>query len=379
MNFELTPFDRDIIAEANAQANIARKYAIHYDVNEDDVPLREFPEAVGRPDPLHEIRNINQPTSGSKFLEAQIILEYSRGDAAHLRKPKVCLGNYVLSAVGTPEQIHRWDDIRIAIAITEPGAGSDPSRVTTTATFDEKTSEWVLNGEKIFITFAEDAEAAMVFARIKEGDRYKLTTFVVEKGTPGFKVEPQLKKMGIRAEDTAGLVFTECRIPAMNHVNADFKAVFSVFNLSRPVVAAVGLGISRAILDYVNGLFPELQSEATYAGLPYSGSAIEQKVIELEAEYEAAWLTMCFAKWQEQTDQIEKERASMSKAMGGNLARRVSHEALEFCGSHALFTGHLMEKWFRDARIVDIYEGAGEVQRLLIARSLLGYTPKELK
>jgi acyl-CoA dehydrogenase len=286
----------------------------------------------------------------------------------------------VLESVGTPEQVAKWGKARIAIGITEPGAGSDPSRVSTSATYDAGRDEWVINGEKIFITYAEDADAVMLFARAKGTEQESpYTTFLIEKGTPGFSVGPQVRKMGIRGEDTAGLIFQDCRIPAFNHVKANFKTVFEVFNFSRPIVAAFGLGLSRAMLDFTTeqlaarGIAPDYR-----AGL--SGqSAIGERLLRLEAEYEAAWLSVMRAKWLEDQGGRVKVEASMSKAMGGAAARRITQECLELLGPCALTEEHLAEKWFRDARISDIYEGPGEVQRLLIARNLLGYTQKDLR
>ncbi|EKS71826.1 MULTISPECIES: acyl-CoA dehydrogenase family protein [Caballeronia] len=380
IDFELSEGDKALVDEAREQALLARKYARFYDKNENVVPPRELEEAIGRPDPFEQRLDMDGQISGKAIVEALLHMEMFRGDVVPLRVPKISLGNYVLESVGSPEQIERWGKSRIAIGITEPGAGSDPSRVTTTAIYDEARDEWVINGEKIFITYAEDADAVMLFARAKGADgNFSLTTFLVEKGTPGFTVGPQVKKMGIRGEDTAGLVFQDCRLPSFNHVKANFKTVFEVFNFSRPIVAAFGLGTSRALLDFTLEKLAEVEIVPEYSSGLAGRSAIVDRLLELEAEYEAAWLCVVRAKWLEDKRGGVKVEASTAKAMGGMASRRITQGCLELLGNFSLTEAELAEKWFRDARISDIYEGPGEVQRLIIARSLLGYSQKDLR
>ncbi|MGF6507968.1 acyl-CoA dehydrogenase family protein [Paraburkholderia sp. 32] len=380
IDFELSDGDKTLVDEAREQATLARKYARYYDQNENVVPPRELEEAIGRPDPFQQRLEMGDKISGKAIVEALLHMEFFRGDVVPLRVPKISLGNYVLESVGTAEQIERWGKTRIAIGITEPGAGSDPSRISTTAVYDAAKDEWVINGEKIFITYAEDADAVMLFARAKgpDGD-VNLTTFLIEKGTPGFEVGPQVKKMGIRAEDTAGLVFQDCRIPAANHVKANFKTVFEVFNFSRPIVAAFGLGTSKALLDFTTEKLAEVGFVPEYGSGTAAQTAVVDRLLDLEAEYEAAWLSVVRAKWMEDTTGGVKVEASSAKAMGGMAARRITQGCLELLGNISLTEGELAEKWFRDARISDIYEGPGEVQRLIIARHLLGYSQKDLR
>lgn len=381
IDFEMSDGDKMLVNEAREQALIARRqYGRYYDQHENEVPPRELPEVSGRPDPFAQRLEMDGQISGKAIVEALLHMEFFRGDVVPLRVPKISLGNYVLESVGSPEQIEKWGKSRIAIGITEPGAGSDPARISTSAVYDETTDEWIINGEKIFITYAEDADAVMLFTRTKaEEGRSQYTTFLVEKGTPGFTVGPQVKKMGIRAEDTAGLVFQDCRVPGLNHVKADFKSVFEVFNFSRPIVAAFGLGTSGALLDFTLEKLAEVGIVPDYQGGLGAQSAIADRLVRLEAEYEAAWLSVIRAKWLEDRGRPVKVEASMAKAMGGMAARRITQECLELLGSFSLSEAHLAEKWFRDARISDIYEGPGEVQRLLIARNLLEYSQKELR
>ena len=297
-----------------------------------------------------------------------------------LHRSKWGLGNTVLKTVATPEQFEKWKNHTIAIAITEPGAGSDPANIRTTATFDRETGEWILNGEKIFISQAQSGDAAMVLSRFIAPDGSRgMTTFIVEKGTPGFTVGPQLKKLGIRSHDTCNLLFENCRIPEFNHIKGDFKSTMSVFNDSRPMVGAMALGVARAALDFTREKLAERGIEISYRGGMRSRSAIVDRFIRLEAIYEAALLTVLRSKWLEQQDVPPKVEASIAKAAGGKAARKITQGCIDLLGPEALSEEHPLDRCFRDGRIFDIYEGAGEIQRLIIARSILGYTGRDLR
>jgi len=297
-----------------------------------------------------------------------------------LHRSRWGLGNTVLKTVATPEQIEKWKNHTIAIAITEPGAGSDPANIRTTATFDRETDEWVINGEKIFISQAQSADAAMVLSRFVGADGSRgMTTFLVEKGTPGFSVGPQLKKLGIRSHDTCNLLFENCRIPEFNHIKGDFKSTMTVFNDSRPMVGAMALGVARAALDFTREKLAEQGIEISYRGGVRSRPAVVDRFIRLEAVYEAALLTVLRSKWLEQQDVPPKVEASIAKAAGGKAARRITQGCIDLLGPEALSEDHPLDRCLRDGRIFDIYEGAGEIQRLIIARSILGYTGRDLR
>ena len=236
----------------------------------------------------------------------------------------------------------------------------------------------MIEGEKIFITYAETCKAALVLARVVHPARRGLSTFMVEKGTPGFAVGPQFRKMGIRFEDTASLSFSGCRIPAFNHVDGDLKATLSSFSESRPVVAAYALGVTRAVMDFTWDRLAEAGVRPDYDATPVEASAAAARMMALEAEWEATWVTVVRAKWIEQEEGPGKIESSIAKVMGGALARTVTQACIEILGPLGLSEAHLPEKAFRDARIFDIYEGTGEIQRLIIAREILGYSPNEL-
>jgi len=379
IDFQLTQADEKILGAAHEQAIIGRRYARYYDKHEDELEPAEFPEARDLPNPITLAEEAIGGSSGARILHSLVMLEIYWGGIA-LHRSKWGLGNTVLKTVATPEQIEKWKNHTIAIAITEPGAGSDPANIRTTATFDRETGEWILNGEKIFISQAQSADAAMVLSRFiaQDGSR-GMTTFLVEKDTPGFTVGPQLKKLGIRSHDTCNLLFENCRIPEFNHIKGDFKSTMSVFNDSRPMVGAMALGVARAALDFTREKFAERGIEISYRGGMRSRSAVVDRFIRLEAIYEAALLTVLRSKWLEQQDVPPKVEASIAKAAGGKAARKITQGCIDLLGPEALSEDYPLDRCFRDGRIFDIYEGAGEIQRLIIARSILNYTGRDLR
>jgi acyl-CoA dehydrogenase len=377
ISFALTQKDKEILEEARAQARIAAKYARDFEHDEDKLLPHAYPEAAERPDTREMLREHEAATSGAKILHALLYLEDWRGGVP-LRESRYSLGNTVLKIAGAPQQYARWADKTIAIGLTEPIGGSDPASTRTTATWDAATNEWVIEGEKTFITYAESCDAVLVLARVVHPERRGLSTFMVEKGAPGFSVGRQFRKMGIRFEDTAGLSFVDCRIPAFNHIDGDLKKTLQSFSESRPVVAAYALGVSRAVMDFTWARLADIGVTPDYDAGPAGMSAAADRMLALEAEWEATWVTVLRAKWIEQNEGPGKIESSIAKTMGGALARKATQACIDVLGACGLSEEHLPEKAFRDARIFDIYEGTGEIQRLIIARDILGYSPKEL-
>jgi acyl-CoA dehydrogenase len=378
INFALTARDREILEEARRQARLARKYARDFESDEDRLLPNQYPEAEGLPDVHAMLGAFSAETSGQKIINALLYLEDWYGGVP-LREHRYSLGNTVLKIAGTAEQFARWHDKTIAIGLTEPVGGSDPASVRTTARFDKATGNWTINGEKIFITYAQGCDAVLVLARLQHPDQpQRLSTFIVEKGTPGFSVGPQIRKMGIRWEDTAALSFSDCQVPAFNHIDGDLRKTLQSFSESRPVVAAYALGVSRAALDYTWEQILPLGVAPDYNAPLATQPSAAARLLALEAEWEATWLTVVRAKWIEQREGPGKIESSMAKTMGGLLARRVTQACIEILGAKGLSASAPAEKLFRDARIFDIYEGTGEIQRLIIARHLLGYSPREL-
>jgi acyl-CoA dehydrogenase len=378
IDFQFTEKDRVILDEARRQAKLATKYAREFELNEDRLLPEEYPEAAGQPDVHGLLDKYEGEISGRKIIEALIYLEEWYGGVP-LREKKYSLGNTVLRIAGTEEQAARWGKNVIAIGLTEPSGGSDPASVRTTATYDPKTDEWVLNGEKIFITYGEGSDSVLVLARmIRPSEPPALSTFMVDKGTPGFAVSPQVKKMGIRWEDTTGLSFSDCRIPAFNHIAGDLKKTLQSFSESRPIVGSFALGVARGALDFTWARLAEVGITPDYNASATQQSAVADRLLRLEAEWEATWLAVVRAKWVEQKDGPGKIDSSIAKMMGGRLARRVTQACIEIIGAAGLSEDYELEKRFRDARIFDIYEGTGDIQRLIIARHLLEYTPRDL-
>ena len=222
----------------------------------------------------------------------------------------------------------------------------------------------------------------------KSAGRAGIKSFLVEKDTPGFIVAHKEKKLGIRADDTAAYVFKDCRIPRSNLLGGDesvqkkgsggFKGVLKTFNMTRPAVAAIGLGMAQAALDFTREQLGEAGIEIEYGGRVQSQSAAAAKFLELEALAEAAELTILRAAWLSGEGQPNNLEASVCKAKTGKVVRQVTQGCIDLLGPMGVSREHLLEKWFRDVRITDIYEGTGEIQRMITARELFGYTRADL-
>src|SRR5215510_8973409 len=307
IDFELTDGDRRILEHVREEALICRRYARHYDENEHEFPPDELPESCGRKNAFELLRDRDELDSSLGVISMLITMAETWGDySVRMRRSRGGLGNAALRAAGTPEQKQKWGHLTLAMAITEPGCGSDPSKVQTTAVLDG--DEWVLNGEKIFVTTGCRAEGVIVWATIdKSAGRGGIKSFLVEKGTPGFIVAHKEKKLGIRADDTAAYVFKDCRIPRSNLLGGNesipkessggFKDVMKTFNMTRPLVSAIGLGIAQAALDFTREQLEQAGVVIEYGHGLHAQSAIVQRFLELETLYEAAKLTILRAAW----------------------------------------------------------------------------------
>jgi acyl-CoA dehydrogenase len=329
----------------------------------------------------------------------------SWGDAGlYLSAPGGNLGGAAIEAVATPEQKERFlkrfsegEPKWGAMAMTEPQAGSDTANIRTTAVLSEDGKEWILNGEKIFVTggwmAAEKSPGiVVVWATVDpKAGRAGMKSFVVEGGTPGMQVVRVEKKHGIRASDTAAITFSDCRIPFDNVLgspevakpSADgtkgFAGAMKTFDATRPVVAAGAIGIARASLEFVID-FLEKQGRPIRYDVPYTQqTAVERDVTMMQAQLKAAWLLVLRAAWQMDNGISNSMEASMSKVKAGQAATWITQKAVEILGPEGYSCKHLVEKWMRDAKINDIYEGTGQVNRLIVARRLLGYSSKELQ
>ncbi|MHA7837344.1 MAG: acyl-CoA dehydrogenase family protein [bacterium] len=395
IDFRLTETDEKILERTRQEGLICRRYAREFDENEMEMIPDLLPEAeeffasapeLPKPGP--------EDTQGPVMMSLQAMASYWGDYSVRLRRPmRGGLGNAALAAAGTDEQKARWGDLLLSMAITEPGCGSDPSRVQTTAVLDEATNEWILNGEKIFVTTGIRAQGVVLWATIdKSAGRAGIKSFLVEKGTPGFEVPHKEKKLGIRADDTAAYVFRDCRIPRENLLGLDesipkkssggFRGVMKTFNMTRPLTGAMGLGIAEAALDLTRD-----ELEAAGIDLDYSAgpgglgrlSAAADRFMRLEALFEASKLTVLQCCWMAGEGLPNNLESSVCKAHAGSAVRQITQGCIEILGAMGISREHLIEKWMRDCRITDIYEGTGEIQRLIIARGLLDYTRADLK
>jgi acyl-CoA dehydrogenase len=382
VDFSLTDADKRVAALAREEAEIGRTYSRYYDKHEDEIEPIVFAEVMDRPDPLEVLDEIESETSGRVIAEHLVLMETARGDV-RMRRIKRHLGDKIVNYAGTDRQRELFGHKLLSIAMTEPGAGSDPSMIRGSARYDAATDEWILNAEKIYCSAFGAADGAFVFVRGPEQNGVKpFMGFVVEKGTPGLTQLGQVKKMGIRSWDTADFVLQDCRVPPVNKIDVDFKKTMIVFNGTRPGVAAMGLAIAGSLLDFTRDKLCGDAANLDYAKGMKARSVIEDRLVRLEALYEATLLTILRCKWLEHrdgsTNGSTKVEAAMAKVLGGKAARKITQECIALLGPEALSEEYLAEKWFRDARIFDIFEGAGDVNRLIVARALLNYSQKEL-
>ncbi|MDJ0787561.1 MAG: acyl-CoA dehydrogenase family protein [Myxococcota bacterium] len=391
IDFSLSENDQKILDYVRSEALVARKYARHYDENEHEFPPEALPEADQFPGVWGLMGERGEEDSGSSVIGMMVTMAETWGDySVRMRKGRgVGLGNAALGAAGTPEQKEKWGHLLLSMAITEPGCGSDPSLVQTTAVLDEETDEWIINGEKIFVTTGCRADGVVLWATLdRSAGRAGIKSFLVEKETPGFVVAHKEKKLGIRADDTAAYVFQDCRIPRGNLLggkeeipkqgSGGFRGVMKTFNMTRPMTAAFGLGMSRAALDFTREQLEEAGVDLSYGAGVHGLSAAAAKFQELEALQEAAELTVARAAWMADHGMPNNLESSISKAKGGSGVRTITQGCIELLGAMGVSRDHLLEKWFRDVRITDIYEGTGQIQHMIIARTILDYSREQL-
>ena len=329
------------------------------------------------------------------------------GDAGlYLRMPTAALGGSAVSAAGTDEQKQRFlspfreeegHPIWGAMAITEPEAGSDAAAIQTTA--DRDGDEYILNGTKIFCTAGEGAATVeggfvVVWATVdKSAGRGGIKSFVVPAGTPGMNVVGLEKKHGIRASDTATLRLENCRVPADHLLGSaevkkrdpkktgdkGFKGAMATFDASRPIVAAMAVGVGRASLDF---LLVELARQGVvqrYEAPRAELTAVERDLIEMEAELQAARLLTWRAASMMNRGMPNNLEASMAKAKAGLAVTQITQKAVELLGPDGYSKKLLVEKWMRDAKINDIYEGTQQINQLIVARRILDYSSSMLR
>jgi alkylation response protein AidB-like acyl-CoA dehydrogenase len=289
------------------------------------------------------------------------------------------LGSLGMKLAGTEEQQQRWlprlasGEWLAAYALTESGSGSDSAAMRTTARLDG--DEYVLNGSKRFITNAGVAHAYTVFAKTDpEAGHSGISAFVVEADAPGFEVARVEPKMGIKGSTTGELVFEDCRIPAGNLLGAEgegFRIAMRILDRSRPGVAAQALGIAQGATDYAL----EYAKTRETMGKPIAQhQLIQAKLADMETECEAArGLLYRFGQMVDDgVDGPELTKISaMAKLKCGDVAMAVTTDAVQILGGYGYIKEYPVERFMRDAKITQIYEGTQEIQRLVIAREML--------
>jgi acyl-CoA dehydrogenase len=392
IDFELSPEDKVKVAEAHEVAEKHfRPISRQYDEQEHEEPW----------DLINYMWDIKQKglLTGMGAAGALMVEELCWGDAGlYLASPGLGLGGAAVFAAGTKEQwgrfLARFSEGKPkwgAMAMTEPGCGSDTAAITATATRDG--DYWVLNGEKIFVTMGHRAldlseGIIVVWATVdKSAGRAGMKSFVVEAGTPGMKVEKLEKKLGIKASDTATVVFENCRIPFGNILGKaevktkteGFKGAMATFDLTRPMVAAQALGVCRAALDMLRDELDKQGIKIRYDLPRTKQTALEHDFMEMEANYRAAHLMVVRAMWQLENGMANSLEASMSKAKAGRAATLITQRAVELMGPLGYSRKLLYEKFMRDAKITDIFEGTGQINTLVVARRVLDFNRDQLK
>jgi len=324
--------------------------------------------------------------NGSNLSTVLGIIEMCWGDVGLLlTMPRQGLGNSAIASVADEEQSKRYEGKWAAMAITEPEAGSDSAAIRTTAELDG--DEYVLNGEKIFVTSGDRADLIVVWASLdRDKGRAAIKSFVVERDNPGLVLDRLEHKLGIRASDTANFRLENCRVPKEDLLGSPeidakkgFAGAMQTFDNTRPLVAAMAVGLTRACLEETRRQLEEagVEIDDTRPGL--SQSAAAARFLEMEADYQAARLLTLQAAWMADNSKPNSLQASLAKAKAGKTCTEVSLGCVELCGSIGYGETELLEKWARDSKILDIFEGTQQIQLLIIARQLLGKSSAELR
>jgi acyl-CoA dehydrogenase len=324
--------------------------------------------------------------NGANLASVLSIMEMCWGDVGLLLSmPRQGLGNSAIASVADDEQAKRFAGVWASMAITEPGTGSDSANISTTARLDG--DDYVIDGEKIFVTAGDRCDAVVVWATLdKSQGRAAIKSFVVPKGTPGMRVERLEHKLGIRASDTATIIFESCRVPKENllgspevDVKQGFAGAMATFDNTRPLVAAMALGCARASLELTRDLLEQAGVVIDYDRPATTQSAAASTYLQMESDWEAAYLLTLQAAWKADNREPNSLEASMAKAKAGRVGSDITLRCVELAGSIGYSEHDLLEKWARDSKILDIFEGTQQIQQLIVARRLLGLSSAELK
>jgi alkylation response protein AidB-like acyl-CoA dehydrogenase len=286
----------------------------------------------------------------------------------------------VIARFGTDEQKRRYNPklasgeyVAGAFALSEPEAGSDPGSMRTTARRDG--DDWIIDGQKQWITSGTHAGVMVLWART--GDREKLpgtrgvSCFLVEGGTPGLRVGKPEDKMGLRGSNTVSLTFEACRLPAsalLGELNGGFKIAMMALDGGRIGISSQAIGIARAALEESVSYAKERRQFDKPIG---DFQAIQWKLADMQTEIDAAHLLAMRAAWLKEHGRVFSREASMAKVFATEAANRIANRAVQIHGGYGYIREFAAERHLRDARVTTIYEGTSEVQRIVIARSVL--------
>ncbi len=280
-----------------------------------------------------------------------------------------------ISKFGSPEQKERWlrglaKDKLGAFALTEPGSGSDSAALTTRA--ERRGDEYVLNGSKTFVTNGRYADVIVLLARTSQESKHRgISAFLVEKDSPGLKIGRNIDKMGIRGSDTVELALEDCRVPVANRLHDEgrgFRVAMQTLDGGRIGVAAQALGIAQASLDAAS----RYARERHQFGHPIADfQAIQWMVAEMRTEIEAARLLTLQAAWMKDQDVPYGPYASMAKLKASAVARMAADRAVQIHGGYGYTKEFAVERYYRDAKVTELYEGTSEIQHIVIAKSVL--------
>jgi acyl-CoA dehydrogenase len=390
IDFSIAPKTLKAKREAKRNAEYMRSIARYYDDHEhEELKPDEIATLKKQNAEIGKILMEQGPGDGMFLTNIVLGEERSAGDPMMgSAAADGGLGNAAIGAVATPDQKKRFGHLYCSMAITEPGFGSDTSAVSTTAKLDPATNEWILNGEKIFVTAGQRCKAIVAWATLdKSKGRAAIKSFVVERDRPGCTLTKLEHKLGIRASDTASIVFEDCRIPFDNILGSpDIKeakggqaGVLATFDATRPGVASMALGVARAAIEFTKEKLEEAGYTFPYDKGIHSLNAVQKDMLDMEANLEAARLLV----WQS-ASMLDKAlrnslESSMGKAKAGKACSHVCQRCVALLGPWGYSREWLAEKWMRDVKINDIFEGTGQIQMLVVCRQILGFTRDQLK
>lgn len=280
-----------------------------------------------------------------------------------------------ISRFGSEEQKARWlprlaKDTLGAFALTESGSGSDSAALITRA--ERRGNEYVLNGSKTFVTNGKFADLFVLMARTSQESKHRgITAFLVERNSPGLAIGKTIDKMGIRGSDTVELVLEDCRVPAANRLLEEgygFRVAMQTLDGGRIGVAAQALGIAQASLEAASRY---ARQRCQFGRAIAEFQAIQWMIAEMRTEIEAARLLTLQAAWMKDQGLPYGPHASMAKLKSSQVAQMAADRAVQIHGGYGYTKEFAVERYYRDAKVTELYEGTSEIQRIVIANSVL--------